>query len=109
MSVGEQASKAAMDQNLTSLAVQLRQLMQQIVNEWTFVNNGATGTPVQVLTSIGYNNSNSDAPGNQSDAAYASYLVNTLNTLAQVYFGRATQSTDYDFDNALAVLWAGLP
>lgn len=106
MSVGEQATKAGVDQNLTLLAVQLRGLMQQLRNEWTSFNNGAGGTPVQMLTAVGYNNANSDAPGGQSDAAYASYVLNTMNTLAEVYFGNATQATDFDFHNALAPLWA---
>jgi hypothetical protein len=107
MSVGMQANKAVMDQNLTQLALQMRNLMTQVANEWQSVNNGAGGTPVEVLTALGYDNSNTDAPGDQSDAAYASYLLNTMNTLAQIYFGQATQATEYDFDNALAVLWAG--
>jgi hypothetical protein len=107
MSVGIQPTKASMDNNLTQLAVTMRNLMTQVQNEWTAVNNGASGTPVQVLTAMGYNNTNSDAPGNQSDAAYADYVLNTLNTLAQVYFGNATQGTDFDFNNALALLWAG--
>lgn len=98
-----------MDDNLTSLAIQMRQLMQQVDNLWTFVNNGAEGTPVEVLAALGYDNTTDSAPGNQTDASYASYLLNTMNTMAQVYFGQATQGTDYDFDNALAVLWAAQP
>lgn len=109
MSVGAQANKAVIDQNLTSLALQLRNVMQQIQNEWTFINNGAAGTPTQVLTALGYSNSNSDAPGAQSDASYAAYLLNNLNTLAGLYFGTATQASAFDFANALAPLSAGQP
>lgn len=109
MTVGMQPTKAAFDQNLTQLALQLRSLMQQIRNEWTSVNNGADGTPVQVLTAMGYDNTTANAPGNQTDASYASYLLNTLNTVAEIYFGTATQATDYDFHNALAPLWAAQP
>jgi hypothetical protein len=109
MTVGVQATKAAMDQNLTSLAIQLRQLMHQIANEWTDVNNGAAGTAVQVLTAMGYDNTTDSAPGGQTDASYASYLLNTLNTMAQVYFGNATQAATYNFNNALAPLMAGQP
>lgn len=109
MSVGIQATKAAMDQNLTSLAVQLRQLMQQVANEWTNVNNGAAGTAVEVLTAMGYDNTEATAPGGQTDAAYADYALNTMNTVAQVFFGSATQATDFDFYNALAPLMAGQP
>lgn len=109
MSVGMQTNKAAFDQNLTSLAIQLRNTMQQILNEWTFVNNGAAGTGLQVLTAIGYDNTNSDAPGDQSDAAYANYVLNQLNTVAQLYYGNATQPAEFDFANALAPLSAGNP
>jgi len=106
MSVGNQATKGSFDQFLSTLAVTLRNSMQQIVNEWTFINNGAAGSPEEVLVGIGYDNANSDAPGNQSDAAYAAYVLNTMNTMAQVYFGDATQATEFDFNNALAPLWA---
>jgi hypothetical protein len=109
MSVGAQASKAVLDQNLTQLALQLRSAMQQIQNEWTFVNNGAAGSPVEVLTALGYDNANSDAPGGQSDASYASYLLNNLNTMAGLYFGTATQASPFDFANALAPLSAAQP
>lgn len=107
MSVGEQATKAGMDQALTQLAVQMRNLMQQVQNEWTNVNNGAAGTPAAVLVQMGYDNTNSDAPGAQSDAAYADYVLNTMNTMAQVFFGNATQADTFNFYNALAPLMAG--
>lgn len=107
MTVGIQATKASMDNNLTALAVQLRTVMTQISNEWTAVNNGAAGSPVEVLTAMGYDNTDDTSPGSQTDAAYASYLLNSLNTMAQLYFGTATQATEYDFNNALATLWAG--
>jgi hypothetical protein len=98
-----------MDQTLSSLAVQLRALMTQVQNEWTFVNNGAAGSAVEVLTGIGYDNTDDTSPGGQTDAAYASYVLDTMNTLAQVYFGDATQASDFDFNNALAPLWGGVP
>lgn len=108
MSVGQQATKASMDQTLTAVSVQLRQVMSTISARWTFVNNGAAGTAVEVLTAIGYDNTNTDAPGGQSDAAYAEYVLNQLNTMAEIYYGQATQPSAYDFDNALAPMWAGL-
>jgi hypothetical protein len=109
MSVGQQATKASTDQVLSSLAVQLRNVMQQILNEWTPVNNGAAGNNVAVLTEIGYDNTEETAPGGLTDAAYASYLLNTMNTMAQLYFGGATQASAYDFNTALSTLWAGQP
>lgn len=107
MSVGEQATKTGMDQNLTVLAVQMRNLMQQVQNEWTNINNGAAGTAAEVLVGIGYDNTNTDAPGNQSDASYAAYVLNTMNTLAQLYFGNAVQPSTFNFYNALSPLMAG--
>jgi hypothetical protein len=107
MSVGQQATKAGMDQNLTMLAVQLRSVMQQIVNEWNFVNNGAQGSNVVTLAAIGYDNTDETAPGGLTDAAYASYLLNTMHTVAQVYYGQAAQPAAYDTDTALSPLTAG--
>jgi len=107
MSVGEQATKTGFDQALTLLAVQMRNLMQQVRNEWVNVNNGAAGPASAVLVKMGYDNTNTDAPGNQSDAAYADYVLNTMNTMAQIFFGNATQPTDFNFSNALAPLMAG--
>src|ERR1700722_14423630 len=96
-----------MDQTLTAVAVQLRQVMSTIRARWTFVNNGAEGTAVTVLTAIGYDNSQATAPGGLTDAAYAAYLLDQLNTMAEIYLGQATQPSTYDFDNALAPLWGG--
>jgi hypothetical protein len=107
MSVGEQATKAGMDQAFTSLAVQMRNLMQQVQNEWVNVNNGAAGSASDVLVRMGYDNTNSDAPGSQSDAAYADYVLNTMNTMAQIFFGNAVQPDTFDFANALAPVMAG--
>lgn len=106
MPVGTQPSKAAMDQTLTSMAVQLRNLAFQAESQWLYVNNGAAGTPIQVLTSIGYDNTNSNAPGNQSDAAYAAYLLTMFDTLVQIFKGQAAPPA-YNYESALAPLWAG--
>lgn len=106
MPVGSQPSKAAMDQTLTSMAVQLRNLAATAEAMYLYVNNGAAGTPVQVLTAIGYNNTNTDAPGSQSDASYASYLLTMFHTLVQIYQGLAAPPA-YNYEGALAPLWAG--
>jgi tetrahydromethanopterin S-methyltransferase subunit D len=95
-----------MDQTLTAVAVQLRQIMSTVSARWTFINNGAAGTAVAVLTEIGYDNTNASAPGGLTDAAYAAYLLNQLNTMASIYYGQAAQPSTYDFNNALASLWA---
>jgi hypothetical protein len=95
-----------MDQTLTSLAVQLGNLSTVAERIYLLVNNGAAGTPVQVLTAIGYDNTNTDAPGNQSDAAYAAYLITMFHTLVQIYRGNATPAA-YNYETALAPLTAG--
>lgn len=106
MTVGAQANTGTIDNTLTTLSLGLRDLMDQINSLWTFVGNGADGTPATVLAGIGYDNTNTDAPGDQSDAAYASYLITMMNTLAQIYYGQ-TAPTAYNYEGALAPLWAG--
>jgi len=108
MPVGMQATSATMDQTLTTLSVSLRNVMSEIRRLSTQVNNGVGGTPTQVLTAMGYSNTNSDAPGNQSDASYAAYLIGLFTTITALYYGTATQPATYDYDNALSALWAGL-
>lgn len=106
MTVGQQATKASMDQTLTAVAVQLRQIMSTVNARWTFVNNGAAGAAVDVLAAIGYDNTNATSPGGLTDAAYAEYVLNQLHTMAAIYYGQAAQPSVYDFDNALAPMWA---
>jgi hypothetical protein len=108
MPVGMQATNLTIDQTLTTLATSLRNIMEELRRLSTFVNNGAGGTPVQILTAAGYNNANSNAPGNQSDAAYAAYMIGLFNTVSALYYGTATQPSAYNYDTALAPLWAGL-
>lgn len=94
MSVGNQATSAAINASLTALAVQLRDLCGQIRNFQTYVTTlGTTG-----LEGAGYT-----APDAASVQAMASYL----NTIAGVYFGTASQASDFNFDNALSGTWGG--
>jgi hypothetical protein len=107
MSVGSQPSKAAMDQTLTNLATRLRDLAGDIRKQYTFINNGAAGNGVSVLSELGYDNVTASAPGNQTDAAYANYILNQLNAVAALYYGETTQAAVYNYNNALAPMWAG--
>lgn len=107
MPVGNQASSGMIDNSFTNLSVQLRNIMTSIGQLNTFISNGAAGTPVEVLASLGYDNTNTDASGGQSDASYANYILTQLHTLAQVYFGQGTQEQAYDFNGALAPMWGG--
>ena len=113
MSVGNQSTKASVDQTLSSVAVQLRNVMQMIDNLNTQVNGGGAG--LAYLQGIGYGNtSNPGNPGSQSDAAYAETIIGYMNTVKGVYEGTVQQggsggtgASTFDFDTALAPLWAG--
>ncbi len=96
MTVGAQAGVATINQQLTSLSLAMRTVMQQARDLNTFVNGQGAG--LSFLESLGF------ASG---DASEALTLIGYLNTLSGVYFGTTTQGSDFDFDNALAQLWAG--
>jgi hypothetical protein len=96
MTVGQQANNAIMDQSLTSLALQLRDVMKNLKNLNTQVNSQGSGTTY--LQGIGYTS---------GDATTAATLIGYLSNLAGVYYGTATVASDFNFDNALSVLWGG--
>lgn len=95
MTVGTQANSSMIDGQLTTLSVAVRKLMQQIADLNTYVNGQAQGQAL--LQQLGYSS---------ADATTALQMIGYLHTLAGVYFGTATQGTDFNFDNALSVLWA---
>jgi|SRR5579872_5587013 len=96
MTVGSQPSSTGMDQTLTGLAVQMRNVMQQISNLSTNVNGQAQG--LSFLESIGYDT---------ADAQLAQNLISYMNTVAGVYYGTAVQATEFDFNQELSQLWGG--
>jgi hypothetical protein len=96
MTVGQQASSAVIDQTLTSLALQLRVVMEKLRNLNTQVNGQGNGTAY--LEALGYSS---------TDAAAALNLVGYMSNQQGVYFGTATVSSAFNFDTALSVLWAG--
>lgn len=99
MTVGNPPTVAAINQALTNYAVQMRDLMQNIANlNMQIAQLGQAGLESATLCPPGYDTA--DAPVVVSQAAI-------LNTLAAVYFGTATQATEYNFNNALCGLWAG--
>lgn len=94
MTIGQQADTASINQALTSYAVQLRNLCEQIGDFNLFVAQlGAPG-----LEAIGF-----DA----ADAASVVSQAAVMNTMTALYMGTATQAAEFDFNNALAPLWAG--
>jgi len=89
MAIGEQPTVASMNQELTSYVQQIRALMTQIQGFTEDVNDmGAAG-----LQAVGF--ASADATAYMTDAGY-------LTTIQGVYFGTATQATDFNFDNAFA-------
>lgn len=96
MTVGAQLSAIGIDSSITNLSVAMRDLMQQVVNLSMNVNGQGTG--LATLESIGYSS---------ADAQTAINAIAYLNTVAEVYFGTATQVSDFDFNNQLSQYWAG--
>lgn len=96
MTVGNQASSSSVDNQLTSLAVQMRGVMQAVVDLSTFVNGQGTG--LATLEGLGYN---------PTDAQQALNMIAFLDTVAGVYFGTATQGSEFNFNNEISQLWAG--
>lgn len=106
MSVGNQLTKTTVDQSITNLAVQLRNVAWGIKNLNSQINGAGNG--LAFLESIGYSNTpNVNNPGGISDAQYALNLIGYMNTNSGVYYGSATQTTQFNFDNGLSPVWAG--
>lgn len=115
MPVGSQPTNANIDNQLTSLALGFRDLMQRAVNLSTQVNG--TGQGLAVLEGYGYSSApNPTNPGSQSDAAWALQIIAYFNTVAGCYYGTVRQggdgsagsATTFNFNNALAGLWNSL-
>lgn len=104
--VGSVIGSSQIDNILTGLAVSFRQLAQQAANLSIEVTGQGTG--LAYLESLGYSSTANPAnPGGISDAAWALQLVNYFNNVAGVWFGTATQSSEFNYNNAVATLWAG--
>lgn len=94
MAAGMQPTVTGINQALSSYAQQLRNLCWQISN--LNLEIGQLGTAG--LEAIGYG---------AADAATVVNMAAILNTVAAVYAGTATQAAEYNFNTALAPLWAG--
>lgn len=107
--VGSAIGSGQVNNTITALAVNLRNLMQQVANLNLLVNGQGAG--LAYLTSIGYSNeaatSDPGNPGGITDAAYALQTISYLNTVAGVYFGTAAQTPAYNFNQQLSAMWAG--
>ena len=91
---GQQPTVASLDGQLTSCALRLRDLCRDVQNLNKQVGKlGSAG-----IVALG------------TDTAHADDMVTKaaqINTVAALYFGTATQATTFDFNDALAPLWAG--
>lgn len=106
MPVGSPMGSSQMDNMITSSAVHLRDVMQDIANMDLSVNGQGSG--LAYLESIGYGSTANPAnPEGISDAQYALNMISYLNTVAAVYFGTAGQSTPFSFHQQLSQLWSG--
>ena len=92
--VGVNYTSSQIDSNLTILTNALRKVMEQLSDQTKQLDNmGVAG-----LETAGYS---------AADAATVMQFVGYLNTVTGVYYGTATQATDFDFDNAFSALWGG--
>ena len=106
MPVGAPIGSSQIDNIITALAVNLRNVMRQVYNLNQAVNGQGAG--LAYLESIGYSGAANPAnPGGVSDADLALSMISYLNTMAGVYFGTATQATQFSFDQELSQVWAG--
>jgi hypothetical protein len=106
MAVGASIGSDQVNNIITALAVGLRDIARQISNLNLAVNGQGTG--LAYLESLGFGSAaNPGNPGDVSDAQLALNMISYMNTVAGVYFGTATQGSDFDFDQALSQVWAG--
>lgn len=106
MAVGQASNSGQVDIDLINYSIGLRDLMQNIVNLSTWVNGQGQG--LAFLEQLGYSSEADDNnPGSVSDAQMALNYIAYLNTVAGVYYGTATQGTEFSFNNELSTLWNG--
>ena len=104
MPVGASIGSGQMDNMITSAAVHLRDVAQDI-SELSLSVNGQ-GQGMAYLQSLGFGSSANPAnPGSVSDAQYALNMISYENTVAAVYFGTAAQTPAFRFDQQLSQLW----
>ena len=86
MTVGASIGSGQMDNMITSAAVDLRDVAQDIAQLSLSVNGQGQG--LAYLVSLDFSDApNPDNPGGISDAAYALSMISYENTVAGVYFG----------------------
>lgn len=109
MPVGAVIGSGQIDNMITSYAVRLRDLMEDIANLSLRVNGQGAG--LAYLQRLGYSNDpNPDNPGGVSNAALALSMISYLNTPAGIYYGTVPQGdppAQFSFHQELSQVWAG--
>lgn len=95
MTVGTQISSSQIDNQISTIAVQLRNLMVSMQNLYENVNGQSAG--LAFLEGIGYS---------PADAQSALTAISLMNTLALVYEGEAAAS-QYNYNQTFSQYWAG--
>lgn len=97
MSIGMTNTPSSLNAQLGGYAIQMRDLMAQVkqFSEWF---NGLTAAEQASAFGI---------TAGSTDNTDLVNCVGYLNTLVGLYYGTASQATNYNFDNALSVLWGG--
>ena len=96
MTIGSQINNSVIDTRLTQLAIKYRDACVEMQNLFTEIT--ANGQGLANLEAAGYN---------PTDAAAALQIINYFGTLTGVYFGSATQATNFSFHQQFSPLWAG--
>jgi hypothetical protein len=94
MSVGNQPTKATIDNIITTCATQMRDTCEFVRKQFTYVSSF---TPAQ-LVALGYTS---------AEATQVATLMGYVNTPSAVYYGTGTQANPSNFDVALAPVWGG--
>lgn len=99
MAIGSQPTVAGLNNSLTQYATQMRDLMGQVSN---------FNLEVAALGTAGLENLGGTGLGfSAADASAFLNMAAILNTPAAIYFGNATQASQYNFNTALSPVWAG--
>lgn len=94
MPAGQQPTVAGLNGQLTAMALQLRDVCHNI----QCLNMQLADLGVDGIVNLG------------TDTATAQDMVDKsaiINTVSAIYYGAATQSPAYNFNDALSSLWAG--
>lgn len=106
MPVGAVIGSDQINNIITALAVQLRDVADRITRLNLSVNGQGNG--LAYLESIGFSGTaNPENPGGVSDATLALSMISYLNTVAGICYGTGNQPAAFNFMQELSQVWAG--